>query len=136
MKKIFILLLTSILLIMLVSCSSNDSNNKEITYTGESENWKATIVNKISKYSNNVLRIEYKGNLDDLKNVHQIDYSFQYGQAEIKRSETRPNGLPTDKSIVYKDTGKINVDSINKQTKIPFKIKWDNRSEECELEFK
>ncbi|WP_146550442.1 hypothetical protein [Rummeliibacillus suwonensis] len=139
MKKIFILLLTSILLIMLVSCSNNDSNNKGITYTGESENWKATIVNKTSKDSNNadyVLRIEYKGNLDDLKNVHQIDYSFQYGQTEIKRSETRPNGLPTDKSIVYKDTGQINVDSINKQTKIPFKIKWDNRSEECELEFK
>lgn len=135
-----ILLLLTLMLIVLAGCSNSKSNeSKEITYSGESENWKAKIVNKIPKGSNTAdytLSIEYKGNLADLKDVHQIDYSFKYGQEEVNRSETRQDGLPTDKSIVYKDTGKINVDSINKQTKIPFKIKWNNKIEECELKFK
>jgi len=137
MKKLFILLLV---LGILVGCSNNTpkETNKEVktlTYIGEKENWKATLIAKKSDRSdqyNYTMNIEYKGNTEDLKAISKINYSFKIGLTEISRSEKRDNGLPSDKAIVYKDTGKIGFD-FNEQTTIPFKIEWNDKVEEFEL---
>ncbi|MGX9135765.1 hypothetical protein ACWV26_15595 [Rummeliibacillus sp. JY-2-4R] len=126
----------ALIMIILAGCSNNEPNGKGVTYSGESKNWRAVIVDKISKDSNNTnytLSIEYKGDLDDLKDVHQIHYNFQYGQIEVNRFETRPDGLPTNKSVLYKDTGTVSNESINKHTKISLKIDWNDKTEDFEL---
>ncbi len=135
MKKMFMVF--ALMMVILAGCSNSESNHsKGGTYSGESKSWRAILVNKMSKDSNDdnyTLSIEYKGNLEDLKDVHQIHYNFKYGQMEVNRSETSPDGLPTNKSVLYKDTGTIRNDSINKQTKISLKIEWNDKREEFEL---
>lgn len=135
MKKMFMVF--ALIMIMLAGCSTSGSNGRKgITYSGESKSWRAILVNKMSKDSNEenyTLSIEYKGNLEDLKDVHQLHYNFKYGQMEVNRSETSPDGLPTNQSVLYKDTGTIRKDSINKQTKISLKIEWNDKREEFEL---
>lgn len=137
MKKLVILLLV---LGILVGCSNNTpkESNKEVktfTYIGEKENWKATLIAKKTDQSdqyNYTMNIEYKNNTDDLKAVNKINYSFKIGLTEISRSEKRDDGLPTGKSIVYKDTGDISFD-FNELTTLPFSIEWNDKVEEFEL---
>jgi len=137
MKKMFILLFT---LIILAGCSNNESEViKKVTYTGEADSWKTTIVNVISEDSDDVdytMSIEYKGDLADLKNIHQIKYSYEYGLTEISRSEDKSDGFnskDTKAAIVYEDKEQIKKYLIDEQTVIPFKIEWNNNVEEFEL---
>ena len=137
MKKMFILLFT---LIILAGCSNNESEViKKVTYTGEADSWKTTIVNVISEDSDDVdytMSIEYKGDLADLKNIHQIKYSYEYGLTEISRSEDKTDGFnskDTKAAIVYEDKEQIKKYLIDEQTNIPFKIEWNNNVEEFEL---
>jgi len=137
MKKMFILLFT---LIILAGCSNNESEViKKVTYTGEADSWKTTIVNVISEDSDDVdytMSIEYKGDLADLKNIHQIKYSYEYGLTEISRSEDKSDGFnskDTKAAIVYEDKEQIKKYLIDEQTNIPFKIEWNNNVEEFEL---
>lgn len=134
MKKLAILLFT---LTILVGCSNSEPNvTQEVIYTGEADSWKATIVNVISEDSEEAdytMTIEYKGDLSDLKNIHQIKYSYEYGLTETSRSEDRANDLNPKDTIVYEDIGKIEEYLINEQTIIPFKIEWNDRVEEFKL---
>lgn len=134
MKKMFVLLYT---LIILAGCSNNESDaTKEVTYTGEVDSWKATIVNVISEDSEEAdytMSIEYKGDLADLKNIHQIKYIYKYGLMERSQSEDSTNGLNSKDATVFEDTGKIGQYLINEETVIPFKIEWNDNVEEFEL---
>ncbi|CEG27150.1 hypothetical protein [Bacillus sp. B-jedd] len=119
--------------------STPSSTVEKITYYGEGEYWKATIVNGISKGSYETdftLSIEYKGDLGDLKDIHQISYIYKYGIAEGKRSENGPEGLsPIKGAIVFQDNSSINNGFVNEQTVIPFKIEWNEKVEEFELKY-
>ena len=140
MKKIFVLFFT---LIILTGCFNNDSDvDKELIYTGEADNWKATVVSIISDdldeadYFMNVkytMRIEYKGDLADLKDIHKWGYSYEYGLTKLSRSENLANVLNSKVATVYEETGMIKEYLNNEQTTIPFKIEWNGKVEEFEL---
>ncbi|WP_043932560.1 hypothetical protein [Bacillus sp. EB01] len=142
MKKIILILFFMYILVGIFGCQQNNekkiSNTERITFSGEAEYWKATIVNEILQGSDGLdftLSIEYKGDLEDLKDVRQISYNYKYGTEEIKRSENTPEGLPTNKAIVYVDNERNYTTSIDKQTVVPFKIEWNDKIEEFELKF-
>ncbi|OCA84008.1 hypothetical protein A8F94_14825 [Bacillus sp. FJAT-27225] len=148
MKKIILILSFIFLSIGIFGCRQNNekkvdttsSNTVEkITYYGEAEYWKATIVNEVSKgsyESDFTLSIEYKGDLRDLKDIHQISYIYKYGIGERKRSENAPEGLsPKKGAIVYQDNSRIDNGYVNEQTVIPFKIEWNDNVEEFELKY-
>ncbi|WP_374967350.1 hypothetical protein [Lysinibacillus sp. RS5] len=135
MKKTMVILLFA--LIILGGCSNGDSNvTREVTFSGEADYWRATIVKEDLDGTDFTLSIKYKGDLEDLKYVHQISYSYKYGTEERRRSENRPDGLSSKKAIVYEDNESTNADYINEQTVIPFKIEWNDKVEEFELKFK
>ncbi|WP_043933864.1 hypothetical protein [Bacillus sp. EB01] len=147
MKKIIFILSFMFLSIGIFGCQQNNEKKvdstpfntvEKITYYGEAEYWKATIVNEVSKGSYETdftLSIEYKGDLGDLKDVHQISYIYKYG-GERKRSENAPEGLsPIKEAIVYQDRSRIDNGYVNEQTVIPFKIEWNDNVEEFELKY-
>ena len=137
MKRMFVLFFT---LIILTGCFNNESDvAKEVIYTGEADNWKATVVNVISEDADEAeytMSIEYKGDLADLKDIHKIKYSYEYGLSKGSRSENLTNGLNSKDATVYEDTGMIQKYFINEQTTIPFKMEWNDKVEEFELKLR
>lgn len=140
MKKIYILLLFSILL--LAACSGTTHNN--YLFSGDSEYWEAEytyngkekLVEKDGQktYSNEHdfrFILKYKGSLEELSSLKKIEYSYEtnsgHGSGTEEFAEPPTSGIFA-LSGSSKGGAKVHEDAV-----IKVNVKWDDFEESFEL---
>ncbi|KAB2334437.1 hypothetical protein F7731_14575 [Cytobacillus depressus] len=139
MKKIITLLLT---IILLTACS--ETTKYDYKFSGESEHWEAEFsykgtekwikkdgINTYSNEDNYELVLKYKGSLEELSSLQNLEYSYNTnssGGGETKNFTEPPSTVIFSSSGASKSGAKVSEDEI-----IKVNVKWDDFNESFEL---
>ncbi|MFE4144549.1 hypothetical protein ACFX4I_22345 [Peribacillus sp. YIM B13472] len=129
--------------------TKKDTNSEEKTehnyqFTGESEHWEAVysykateIWGRIGKQTthsskdNYVLTLKYKGSLEELSSMKNLEYSYETTISSGNKREAYPDP-PSEK--VFKTSGSsVNGAMVGKDEVIKVNVKWDGFEESFEL---
>lgn len=101
-------------------------NNKDITYSGESENWIAEY--KIDKSNKNSLEIKYK---NEIKDGEDLKYICKIVEDGDERARIEDKLTKSDNIITHKSNSTEYSDAKNKKYLII--ISWNNNTEKISL---
>jgi hypothetical protein len=137
-------ILSLFLAFMFLTACSKEVNKYDYRFVGESEQWEAEYVFKgtevwgekdgrrtYSNENNDEFILEYKGPLEELSSLKNIEYSYETsaGSGGGTREFDAP---PTEK--VFKSGGHSeNSGTVNEDDIILVHVKWDNAEETFEL---
>lgn len=140
MKKIIIGFLA---IILLTGCSETTHNNYK--FTGESDHWEAVYsyngtekwgkkdgVVTYSSEDTDEFVLKYKGSLEELSSLQNLEYSYEAFGRSSKRTEEFTEPLTTKvftNSGSSKGAAKVSEDEVIKVT-----VKWDDSEETILLE--
>ena len=129
--------------------TTKEENNAETTehnyqFIGESEHWEAEYSYKgtelweedegktaYSKKDNYVLTLKYKGSLEELSSMKNLEYSYETTISSGNKREAYPDP-PSEK--VFKTSGSsVNGAMVGKDEVIKVNVKWDGFEESFEL---
>lgn len=142
MKKIIIGFLA---IILLTGCSETTHNNYK--FTGESDHWEAVYSykgtekwgekNGVVTYSSedtDEFVLEYKGSVEELSSLQNLEYAYEAFGRSSKRTEEFTEPLTTK---VFTNSGSTKgAAKVNEDETILVKVKWDDLEETILLENK
>ncbi|WP_226036822.1 hypothetical protein [Aquibacillus saliphilus] len=114
------------LIFVLIGCTSKEEDN----FKGESEHWKGYLDVPIKNaHPFQDLVITYKGELEELKSVQQLIYSYDFGNYSGESAISFNGKSPSEKSF----TAVISEKEIKRDGVIEVTVQWSGQEETFEL---
>ncbi|CDQ21233.1 hypothetical protein SAMN05192559_1123 [Halobacillus karajensis] len=114
--------------LFLVGCSLGE----EYVFEGESEHWESYIkVSESSGVKTEEFVVKYKGELKELSDIEEIQYSFEASKTSAKNTRTFGGEPPKQKEFSSSGSSLIGKDET-----IEVMVKWGENEETMELNIK
>lgn len=111
--------------ILLVGCSFGE----EYVYEGESKHWESYIkVSEAGGEKTEEFVVKYKGEVEELSNIEEIQYSYEASITSGKATRTFGGESPTQKEFSFSGSSLIGEDET-----IEVIVKWGDNEETMEL---
>ncbi|MFV8830330.1 hypothetical protein [Alkalihalobacterium sp. APHAB7] len=142
MKNLFITSI-SIMIMILAGCSNEEVTNYEYTFIGEGEFWEAEYIYEgaeiwgeeegVTTYSNEAnyeFRITYKGSVEDIQSIENLEFFYDArakGGSRSREFDEPPN------DITFSTSGSSTGAKVQEEEVIKVNVKWDDFEESFEL---